>query len=704
MRTVRIGVVIPAFNEAPRLPRVLEVLNAVDWLTQIVIVDDGSTDDTLAVAQQYALRDRRASVVHLPQNRGKADAMLAGIRALQTEVVIFLDADLINLQPYHLRQLYEAFATGEYEMVVAIFRHGRPRTDFAHWLTPWLSGQRCLWRAAAEQALEALKGNQYGVETGLTLYARRHGWRYRYIVWEGLTHVIQEQKRGTIAGLGRHAHMYAQIAIVLLTLGSAIVGSQLLFTLQRTLLPFPSPLSYRRLAFMVAVLLVLALWLGGYERLQARTELHLRDMATLQVERYHRILIFAPHPDDEVLASGGILAAALALEQAPEVRVVIVTNGEASLSAALANGYNPISRRSAQQLATTRLQESLRALTALGLRPEQVQFWGFPDGGLEPIWLRHWMGETPYRSRWTGLTASEQAVNSPVVPYTGAALLGLLRETLAGFQPDAIVMPHPRDAHPDHRALAYFISLAVSLNQVEGLSPAPDLFAYVMWLNMSPRPTSVRLDRDPLRLPARFNEDTAQWVRLPLTATLREHKATAIRAYRTQSRVLSALLRSAVSENEVFTRQLLQHEIPQLASSPPLPPDNTWQSFPYEEDWKWPGAYHLVAPLSLWVAADSKDVWLAAQIPSVPRRGIHYVFLVRTAHGSQPFEVRVPAREVVQTCCGHFALARLPIAQLERGKHGQVLMVSLETRLAGSLTVTRGTWRLLYLSGGLPLS
>ncbi len=704
METVRIGVVIPAFNEANHLPRVLDVVGTVDWLTQIVVVDDGSSDDTLAVARRYALRDRRASVVHLPQNRGKADAMLAGVQALQTDVVIFLDADLIGLQPHHLQQLYEAFATGECDMAVAIFRRGRPRTDFAHWLTPWLSGQRCLRRSTAEQALRSLKGSQYGVETGLTLYARRHGWRCQYVAWEGLTHVIQEQKHGTIPGLYGHARMYAQIAMMLLTLGGVITGSWLIFSLQRPFLPLFSHFSYRRLAVMATVLLVLVLWVGGYERLQARTELHLRDLATLQVERYHRVLILAPHPDDEVLASGGVIATALASERAPEVRVVVVTNGEASLSAALANGYNPVSPRSAQRLAAARLQESLRALTALGLRPEQVQFWGFPDGGLEPIWLRHWTGEAPYRSRWTGLTASEQAVNSPVVPYTGAALLGLLRETLADFQPDAIVMPHPRDAHPDHRALAHLISLAVSLNQAEGLSPAPDLFAYVMWLNMSPRPVSVRLDRDPLRLPARFNVDTAQWVRLPLTATVREHKATAIQAYRTQSRVLPSLLRSAMSENEVFARQLLQHEVPQLASPPPLPPDDTWQPFPYEEDWKWPGAYRLVAPLSLWVAADSKDVWLAAQLPSAPRKGIQYVFVVRTAHGPQPFEMRMPTHEVVQTRDGHFVLARLPIAELDRGEHGQVLMVSLETRLAGNLIVTRGTWHLLYLPGGYPPS
>ncbi len=125
METVRIGVVIPAFNEANHLPRVLDVVSAAEWLTQIVVVDDGSTDDTLAVAQRYALRDRRVSVVHLPQNQGKADAMLAGVQALQTDLVIFLDADLIGLQPHHLRHLCGPVIAGKCDMAVAVFRHGR---------------------------------------------------------------------------------------------------------------------------------------------------------------------------------------------------------------------------------------------------------------------------------------------------------------------------------------------------------------------------------------------------------------------------------------------------------------------------------------------------------------------------------------------------------------------------------------------------
>jgi len=215
MATCRVGVVIPAFNEVDNLHRVLDVVCAVAWLSQIVVVDDGSTDGTLTVAQHYARQDERIVVLRLPQNQGKAGAMLAGVRALQTDLVVFLDADLVGLQPSHLHRLCVPLLAGESDMTVAAFRHGGVRTDAAHRLTPDLSGQRCLRRWAAEQALTPLAGTGYGVETGLTIHARRRGWRIQYVVWERMSHVMKEQKRGWMTGLYRRGLMYSQIMVVL---------------------------------------------------------------------------------------------------------------------------------------------------------------------------------------------------------------------------------------------------------------------------------------------------------------------------------------------------------------------------------------------------------------------------------------------------------------------------------------------------------
>ncbi len=215
MRTLStVGIVIPAFNEADNLSCVLKSVCATPWLAQIIVVDDGSSDNTLAIAERFAGQDDRLIVLHLAQNRGKGGAMMAGVRALQTEFVIFLDADLVGARPGHLKELYEPVAAGNCEMSIAVFRHGGLLTDASHLLAPHLSGQRCLRRLDAGQILIPLEDSRYGVETGLTAYAKRQNWQIRKVSWQGVTHRMKEQKRKNMAGLYSRWQMYHQIAAV----------------------------------------------------------------------------------------------------------------------------------------------------------------------------------------------------------------------------------------------------------------------------------------------------------------------------------------------------------------------------------------------------------------------------------------------------------------------------------------------------------
>jgi polyisoprenyl-phosphate glycosyltransferase len=214
-RPQTVGVVIPAYNEAENLSPVLDAVCAAEWLTEIVIVDDGSTDATLEVAQYVAERDHRLAVIGLPENRGKAAAMLTGVRALHTDLVIFLDADLVGLTPFHLQELQSLQKSGSREMTIAVFQIGRTFINVSQRIVPHLSGQRCLWRLEAEEALIPLVADRYGAETGLTIHARRHQWKIRKILWRGVTHHMIYQKGPVIAGLHNRWQMYSQIMTVI---------------------------------------------------------------------------------------------------------------------------------------------------------------------------------------------------------------------------------------------------------------------------------------------------------------------------------------------------------------------------------------------------------------------------------------------------------------------------------------------------------
>ncbi len=141
--------------------------------------------------------------------------MLVGMKALPVEIdtVVFLDADLIGLSEYHLKNLVTPVNDQNCEMSVAIFKDGYWRTDWSQRFAPNLNGQRCLPRQAAEQALLPLAESGYGVEIGLTLYARRMKWRINYVNWTGMTHNMKEHKLGRFEGYRVRVMMYKQILV-----------------------------------------------------------------------------------------------------------------------------------------------------------------------------------------------------------------------------------------------------------------------------------------------------------------------------------------------------------------------------------------------------------------------------------------------------------------------------------------------------------
>ena len=95
---IHTSVIVPAFNEAARLPRSLPILvNALrelDGRSEIVLVDDGSTDDTFDVAAQHLEGFADVRLLRLPWNCGKGAAVRRGVSAASGKAIVFVDADL----------------------------------------------------------------------------------------------------------------------------------------------------------------------------------------------------------------------------------------------------------------------------------------------------------------------------------------------------------------------------------------------------------------------------------------------------------------------------------------------------------------------------------------------------------------------------------------------------------------------------------
>ncbi|MFA0731408.1 MAG: hypothetical protein BKPUNTRY_000943 [Candidatus Fervidibacter sp.] len=205
MAEVHLSVVIPAYNEAERLPRVLAAVTACDAVRQVIVVDDGSEDDTAKVAEGFGVQ-----VIRLASNRGKAGAVWVGLQEARQPIVILLDADLQGLQPHHLMALAQPIAEEGVDMTLGVFRGGRFWTDLSHLLAPWVTGQRALPLERARQ-LPDFSALGYGLEVALNKFAREHGWRVKTVVLRGVSHVMKEEKLGFWRALAARSHMYWEV-------------------------------------------------------------------------------------------------------------------------------------------------------------------------------------------------------------------------------------------------------------------------------------------------------------------------------------------------------------------------------------------------------------------------------------------------------------------------------------------------------------
>lgn len=202
-------VIIPAYDEQETIGSVVAVLVDHPLVDEVIVVSDGSSDNTAEIARSCGAR-----VVELPENMGKGAAMQAGLSLTAAEVVLFLDADLIGLKAEHVDRMLGPVLDGSATMAVGVFGGGRGPTDFAQQIAPFLSGQRAMKRTVLED-LDDMADSGYGVEMALTRYMRRNRQTVAEVVLPDLTHRMKEEKRGLVKGFAARMKMYWEIVRLL---------------------------------------------------------------------------------------------------------------------------------------------------------------------------------------------------------------------------------------------------------------------------------------------------------------------------------------------------------------------------------------------------------------------------------------------------------------------------------------------------------
>jgi LmbE family N-acetylglucosaminyl deacetylase len=270
--------------------------------------------------------------------------------------------------------------------------------------------------------------------------------------------------------------------------------------------------------------------------------------SALRVPARARVLVFAPHPDDETLAVGGLIYR-LTKSGVP-VRVVFITNGD-GFAHAVIDGLGKAHPTGSDYVAygALRQREAIAAMRKLGLGGGNIRFLGFPDGGLTELWRTHW--DLPYVSPYTGTNHPPYAdAVDPHVEYEGRDLTAAMARLLADFRPTVVIMPHPNDTHPDHSSASWFVTEAVQRVEAEGRLPQDvRLLAYLVHYPSWPLLTGPAQDRR--LLPIAGLVGTA-WSEADLTPQELDAKRAALGEYKSQLDVMPGFLRSFAGDNELL--------------------------------------------------------------------------------------------------------------------------------------------------------
>lgn len=281
---------------------------------------------------------------------------------------------------------------------------------------------------------------------------------------------------------------------------------------------------------------------------QAQDILSEASFPSVQFTSDDRILILAPHPDDEVLACAGVIQKALA-KQLP-VKVVFFTYGDNNQWSFWVYRKHPvIFSKAVEGMGLIRHDEAQEADKVLGLSLQQIVFLGYPDFGTLNIWYNHWDKRPPFKSMLTKVrSVPYKNAFRPAAPYKGEEILRDLVAILEEFRPTKIFLSHPADHNVDHRALYLFTNVAL---WDMGMETKVKLYPYLVHYKFWPKPRGHH-PQEKLLPPDDLYKGEILWEISLLNPDELMCKENALKKHRSQFETAKSYLDAFVRKNELF--------------------------------------------------------------------------------------------------------------------------------------------------------
>ena len=155
-----VSAIVPVFNEEKTATGLVKSLINCDLTDEVICINDGSTDNSLAELEKFGDKIR---LINHKINRGKGFALADGISAASGEIVVFFDADLVNLSNEHIQSLLNPILNNETRAVLGYIKSDK----FTPNIFSRLTGQRAYYRVDLLPHVQKLKKVRFGAEAYL---------------------------------------------------------------------------------------------------------------------------------------------------------------------------------------------------------------------------------------------------------------------------------------------------------------------------------------------------------------------------------------------------------------------------------------------------------------------------------------------------------------------------------------------------------
>ncbi|HCC13347.1 MAG: Glycosyltransferase involved in cell wall biogenesis [Candidatus Magasanikbacteria bacterium GW2011_GWD2_43_18] len=201
----KIAAIVPAYNESSRIGAVLSTLVLSGLFAEIIVVDDGSTDDTESIVQTFPV-----TYIKNDTNKGKGFSMNRGVLATDADTIFFVDADVKGLSHVILNHILLPVLNGSTEMSIGMRNRKIYYMHQILWFVPLFGGERALTRNLWKKVPDFYK-HRFRIEAGLNFYAVHYGKGFTFSVHKGMNQVIKEKKYGFWNGFVARLKMFYEI-------------------------------------------------------------------------------------------------------------------------------------------------------------------------------------------------------------------------------------------------------------------------------------------------------------------------------------------------------------------------------------------------------------------------------------------------------------------------------------------------------------